>query len=193
MSNSPPASSAGGAPDAEALAKSLAEIAQRSQNIANAYLNRLKEGKATAASDDVGVMPAFAELANKMWADPVKLAEAHSRMWQAQMNVWQDAVQKFFGQGAKASTPDKSDTRFKSELWQNNFLFGYIKQSYLVAAENIQSTVAGVEGLDAQTARKVRLFTRQFVDALAPTNSRSRTPRCSRPPWRAVARISSTG
>ena len=55
-------------------------------------------------------------------------------------------------------------------MWQNNFVFDYIKQSYLIAAQNIQKLVADAHGLDPQTARKVRFFTRQFVDALAPTN-----------------------
>ncbi|MFN0317433.1 MAG: PHA/PHB synthase family protein [Burkholderiales bacterium] len=166
---STPTSPKNAAPDPEALAKSLAEIAQRSQSIASDYLKRLKDGKAPAMSDDVGVMPAFVELANKMWANPEKLAEAHMRLWQEQMNVWADAMQKFFGQGGKAGD-SKTDPRFKSEMWGNNFLFDYIKQSYLTVSENIQRTVAEVEGLDNQTARKVRFFTRQFVDALAPTN-----------------------
>ncbi len=170
MSNAASANPAGSVPNPEVLAKSLAEIAQRSQSIATDYLNRMKEGKAAATSDDLGVMPAFVELANKMWANPMKLAEAQTRAWQEQMNVWQGAVQKFFGQGEQAGTAAKTDPRFKNEMWQNNFLFDYIKQSYLVAAENIQRTVADVEGLDSQTARKVRFFTRQFVDALSPTN-----------------------
>ena len=155
-------------PQGEALAKSLSEIAQRSQSIAAGYLQRAKEGKTQSVSDDVGVMPAFVEMANKMWSNPMKLMEAQGRLWQQQMQVWQDSMQKFFGQNTNAGT--SSDPRFKSEMWQNNFLFDYIKQSYLVAAENIQRTVAEVEGLDSQTARKVRFFTRQFVDALAPTN-----------------------
>ena len=66
--------------------------------------------------------------------------------------------------------PATSDNRFKNELWQNNFVFDYIKQSYLIAAQNMQKLVADAQGLDPQTARKVRFFTRQFVDALAPTN-----------------------
>jgi polyhydroxyalkanoate synthase subunit PhaC len=55
-------------------------------------------------------------------------------------------------------------------LWQNNAVFDYIKQSYLIAANDIQKTVSEVEGLDPQTARKVKFFTKQYVDALAPTN-----------------------
>ena len=68
--------------------------------------------------------------------------------------------------------PGKSDGRFKSELWQNNLVFDYIKQSYLIAAKHLQQSVAGVQGLDEHTARKVDFYTRQYIDALAPTNFR---------------------
>src|SRR5207247_995865 len=46
----------------------------------------------------------------------------------------------------------------------------YIKQSYLIAARHIQHAVASVEGLPADSEKKVAFFTRQYVDALAPSN-----------------------
>src|SRR3546814_14036072 len=54
--------------------------------------------------------------------------------------------------------------------WDDNSLFDFIKQSYLLTARWIQNTVRDVEGLDEQTARKVDFYTRQFVDAMAPSN-----------------------
>ncbi len=47
------------------------------------------------------------------------------------------------------------------ELW---------KDSYLVAAKSILSAVREVKGMDDVTARKVDFYTRQFVDALSPSN-----------------------
>ena len=92
-------------------------------------------------------------------------------MWHDYMRLWHSSMQRLLGEKpAPVAEPAKSDNRFKNEVWQNNFLFDYIKQSYLIAAQNIQKSVADVQGLDPQTARKVRFFTRQFVDALAPTN-----------------------
>src|SRR5439155_25785886 len=49
-------------------------------------------------------------------------------------------------------------------------LFDCIKQSYLPAARTVQGAVKNVEGLDEKTARKVDFYTRQYVDALAPSN-----------------------
>ena len=63
-----------------------------------------------------------------------------------------------------------SDRRFKHPGWSEIAVFDYIKQSYLITAESILSAVRGVEGLDEQTAHKVDFYTRQFVDAIAPSN-----------------------
>ena len=153
------------------LARTFAEIALRSKNLVENYYARQKtEGNAQNA-DDLGVGKAFSQLAAKLMSDPLKLAEASMRMWHDYFVLWQSTMRKAVGEtAAPAAEPAKADNRFRSELWQNNLLFDYIKQSYLIASQNIQTTVAEVEGLDAQTARKVKFFTRQYVDALAPTN-----------------------
>src|SRR5262249_26617171 len=60
--------------------------------------------------------------------------------------------------------------RFKHEDWQQLFPFDYIKQSYLIAAKHLHGALGNVAGLDERTARKVEFYTRQYIDALAPTN-----------------------
>src|SRR3546814_5321071 len=61
--------------------------------------------------------------------------------------------------------------RFKDAAWEENFLFDYIKQSYLVTSRWLQSTVHDMDGdMDEKTKRKVEFYTRQFVDAMAPSN-----------------------
>ena len=66
--------------------------------------------------------------------------------------------------------PAPDDRRFKDAAWQENELFDFIKQSYLLTARWMQQTVREVDGLDDKTAKKVDFYTRQFVDAMAPTN-----------------------
>jgi polyhydroxyalkanoate synthase len=158
-------------PSPEALAREFADIAQHSQRVVAEYLARLEKRKAPVPSDDVGVTQAFVDLATKMMANPMLLAEAQMRMWHDYVRLWHSSMSRFLGEQAQpVAEPPKSDSRFRSEAWTSNFLFDYIKQSYLIAADNIQRTVAEVKDLDPQTARKVKFFTRQFVDALAPTN-----------------------
>ena len=54
-----------------------------------------------------------------------------------------------------------------------NALFDFIKQSYLLTARWMQTPCASVDGLDDKTAKKVDFYTRQFVDAMAPTQLRA--------------------
>ena len=49
-------------------------------------------------------------------------------------------------------------------------MFSFIKESYLVAAKSILSSVRGVTDLDPDTAKKADFYTRQFVDAISPSN-----------------------
>ena len=66
--------------------------------------------------------------------------------------------------------PAPEDRRFRDQAWSDNALFDFIKQSYLLTARSMQGVVKEVEGLDERTARKVDFYTRQFVDAMAPSN-----------------------
>ncbi|MCC9001523.1 MAG: class I poly(R)-hydroxyalkanoic acid synthase, partial [Candidatus Competibacter sp.] len=67
-------------------------------------------------------------------------------------------------------TPPPGDKRFADAQWAENAVFDFIKQSYLLAADSVQGLARKVEGLDDKTARRVQFYTRQFVDAMAPTN-----------------------
>ena len=65
---------------------------------------------------------------------------------------------------------DQKDKRFKDEAWRDNEVFDFIRQSYLLSARYMQGLVHDAEGMDEKTAQKVDFYTRQFVDAMSPTN-----------------------
>jgi polyhydroxyalkanoate synthase len=158
------------AAEADDVARTLAEIALRSDRIVKTHLAHQAKKLHEEHPDEIGVSKAFADLATRMMSDPYKLAGAGMKMWQSQFELWQSWVKQVTGAETTSPAPEtKSDPRFRSELW-NNWVFDYIRQAYLVAAEDVQNTVAEVEGLDQQTARKVQFFTKQYVDALAPSN-----------------------
>jgi polyhydroxyalkanoate synthase len=91
--------------------------------------------------------------------------------WLDAMRLWQSSWMKAAGmQAAPVAEPAKGDARFKDADWTGIFLFDYIKQSYLIAARHIQHAVSSVEGLTEESEKKVAFFTRQYVDALSPSN-----------------------
>ncbi len=71
---------------------------------------------------------------------------------------------------APVAEPAPEDRRFDDEEWTRNPVFDYIKQAYLLNAAWARRMVESVEGLDDDTAQKVDFFSRQIVDAMAPTN-----------------------
>lgn len=153
-------------PSAGAL---YAEIAQKSAALLANYMAR---GSGTQGiSDELGIAKAFFEAWGRMFADPLHIAEMQVKLWQEYMALWQNSVMKMMGQEtAPVAQPNKADRRFRHEDWQNNFLYDYIKQSYLIAARHLHESLGGVEGLDGKTAKKVEFYTRQYIDALSPSN-----------------------
>ncbi|MFN3075400.1 MAG: PHA/PHB synthase family protein [Alphaproteobacteria bacterium] len=157
-------------PNPAELSKAMASIAGRSQRIVADFLQRQADGSKHGA-DPLKIGTAFMEMTAKLLADPKKLVDAHMSLWQDYLSLWQNTARKLLGEDPPpVIEADKADKRFKDEAWEKNEVFDFIKQSYLLSARWIQSIVTDVDGLDDRTAKKVDFYTRQFVDAMAPTN-----------------------
>jgi polyhydroxyalkanoate synthase subunit PhaC len=157
--------------DPAELARLFADIVQKSGRLTNRFMERRANGGALEAGDELGIARAFCEASAKLLMDPSKLAEAQLKLWRDYLALWRGSMLKLMGQEAKpVAEPLAGDRRFRHEDWQRNFLYDYIKQSYLIAARNLHQAVDGIEGLSEPAARKVDFYTRQFLDALSPSN-----------------------
>ncbi len=160
-----------GLPDAQDLACQIAEVAEKSQELVADFLKRHRSDEGLGMASPLAIGAAFFEMTARMMADPSQLVQAQLSLWNDYMTLWQRTAQRFLGGPAEPMIePVPGDRRFRDAAWDNNTLFDYIKQSYLLTARWLQNTVREVEGIDARTARKVDFYTRQFVDALAPSN-----------------------
>ncbi len=158
-------------PDPQVIAKTYAEVAQRASSLISEHVQRqLKKGVSTP-SDELGIAQAFMDMMAKLLSNPYKLAQSQMNLVWDYFSLWQHSMLRVMGMHTEpVASPEKSDKRFKDEQWEEHFLFDYIKQSYLIAARHVHDTVSGVEGLDEQTQNKVNFFTRQYIDALSPSN-----------------------
>jgi len=157
--------------DPVALAESMASAAEKSAKLLGDFAARQDMTGRNPFADELGLGKAFMELAANMFSNPTKLAEANIALWQQYAQLWQSSMLRAWGAPAtRVAEPAQGDKRFRHEGWQDHLLFDYIKQSYLIAARWLHENVASVEGLDDQTKRKVDFFTRQYIDALAPSN-----------------------
>ena len=158
--------------DPAEFSRQMSEIAQRSNRLLTDFMARQQEsgGHTFGMSDPLNVTSAFLDMTSKMMTDPSRMFQAQFGLWQGYLSLWQATTSKMLGGDSAPVAEPKGDRRFKDAAWDENVIFDYIKQSYLLTARWLQQTVQEVDGLDDKTKNKVDFYTRQFADALAPSN-----------------------
>ena len=158
-------------PDPAQSAKVFAEIAERSSRLMGEFLQRQAGAHGVATSDEFGIARAFMDLYARMLADPWKLSEMQAKLFWDHVALWQTTTLRVLGKNPPpVAEPAEDDNRFREAGWRDQFLFDYIKQSYLIAARHMRDAVSSVEGLPEETQKKVNFYTRQYIDALSPSN-----------------------
>ena len=156
--------------ESEKLQAAFRDIAQRSQKLLETFAERQKADGPQPA-DPLRLTQTFMDFTAKLLADPNRLVQAQIELWQQYMQLWQVTAQRMMGQQvAPLVEPAKGDKRFSDPAWKDEVVFDYLKQSYLLTSRWLQDNVKQVEGLDDKTAKKVDFYTRQFIDALSPSN-----------------------
>ncbi len=157
--------------DLNKLAQNFSKIIEQSQRVLQEFLKRQERGDPISLVDPAIIGKSFQELLEKLLKDPDKLIQAQVEFWKNALDLWQATSKRMLGHEARpVIEPPSGDKRFKDQQWAENAVFDFIKQSDLLAADSLQGLVRNVEGLDDKAARKVQFYTRQFVDAMAPTN-----------------------
>ncbi len=167
--------SATGAADPAEMAKVFSEVARRSGALLEEYMKKHTAGVGTGGSgapgDELGVAKAFMDLWANLPANPWSVAETQAKMFWDYTALWGNTWMRMLGQPVEpVAAPRKGDNRFRDDDRQNHFLFDYLKQSYLIAGRHIHAAVSNAEGLPEDTRRKVDFYTRQYIDALSPSN-----------------------
>ena len=158
-------------PDSLQVSQTIATIAQKSQRLVGSFLRRQVIDGALDLETSLSIGKAFLALTQRMMLEPARWAQAQISLWQEYTELWRRSAATFCGQQVEPLiTPEENDRRFKHDVWQENCLFDFIKQAYLLTARWLQGVVSRVENLDPKTKRKIEFDTRQFVDAMAPTN-----------------------
>jgi polyhydroxyalkanoate synthase len=156
-------------PDPAMIGRSMADVAERSQRIVSEWLRR--QSDENQALDPLNIGSAFLEMTTRLMANPAELMQAQLGFWQDYMTLWQNTARRVMGLETKpVIETDPGDRRFKDSAWNENEIFDFIKQSYLLSARFVQDVVRRVDGLEPKTAQKVDFYARQFVEAMSPSN-----------------------
>ncbi|MCA3364314.1 MAG: class I poly(R)-hydroxyalkanoic acid synthase [Roseomonas sp.] len=156
-------------PDPALVSRTMSDVAERSQRIVADFLKR--QADTPGEADPMHIGNAFLDMTTRLMANPAKLMQAQIGFWQDYLTLWQHTARRMMGEPAPAViAEDQKDKRFKDDAWRDNEVFDFIRQSYLLSARYMQGLVHDAEGMDEKTAQKVDFYTRQFVDAMSPTN-----------------------
>ena len=99
--------------------------------------------------------------------DPMALMAAGAEAWAKGLEAWGKVLA---GTTPTGEATEKKDRRFSAPEWQENPVFKTIRQTYLTIADQMLGTVEKIESIDEETRAKLRFATRNFVDAMSPSN-----------------------
>ena len=104
------------------------------------------------------------------------IADMHHEYLTQFWRAWNSALVKTFTFGThSAIQPAQGDRRFKDDAWRETPYYDLLKQSYLLAAKQLQEMVDGAQ-VDDRTRLQLRFFARQYIDALSPSNFPATNP-----------------
>jgi polyhydroxyalkanoate synthase len=158
--------------DPIALSHALTEAMERALPLIQDYMERRgKDATLSALDPMLHLQERFTAFLAVLMSNPRRLVELQFEYWQQWAGLWQNALQKMSGERADdIYKPEPGDRRFKSAEWNENVLFDFIKQSYLMTSGWMHRVVRSTEGLDKDMVEQIDFYTRQFSDAMAPTN-----------------------
>jgi polyhydroxyalkanoate synthase len=106
--------------------------------------------------------------ANKLFNQQVEYMQKQSNLWQNASKAWMQE------QGEKVEQPEadkkSKDRRFSHKDWDQNPVFNFIKESYLINSEMLTSMMGAIEFSNPKEAEQAKFFTRQYVNSLSPSN-----------------------
>jgi polyhydroxyalkanoate synthase len=121
---------------------------------------------ATLATD---VGKAYAHWLRRLAGDPSVAVRNGAGLAADWMGISRDALLKLSGEEVEpAGRP--IDRRFGGEAWSKHVPFDVVRRGYEAYARAALRMIDETDGIDAEDRRKVRFYTAQFLDAIAPAN-----------------------
>jgi polyhydroxyalkanoate synthase len=121
----------------------------------------------TTLATDVG--KAYAHWLRRLAVDPATAVRGSAGLAADWMNISRDTLLKLSGEDVGPSGRPM-DRRFSSESWSKYASFNVVRRGYEAYARAALRMIDETDGVDAEDRRKVRFYTAQFLDAIAPAN-----------------------
>jgi len=100
-----------------------------------------------------------------------EFARRHAELWQAFANRQPDAAP-----AEPLVAPAPGDRRFAAPEWAQSPYFDYLRQAYLLNAQFLERVADAMPVSDGRAKDRLKFLTRQYVDAMAPSNFAATNP-----------------
>ncbi|MGO4678059.1 PHA/PHB synthase family protein [Bosea sp. 2YAB26] len=159
--------------DPQRFASNMAQLVGETAKAVSAYLQpQISAPAQFAVSEEFApIAKTFAQVQQAWMTQPGTMFAAQTKLWQSYADLWSSSLLQAVGMGGgEVAASASRDNRFKDPAWTENPYFDLMRQSYLITSHWAESLVGEAEGLDAETERKARFYTKQIVNAIAPSN-----------------------
>jgi polyhydroxyalkanoate synthase len=151
----------------------LLHVAEGCQQLIRDYILRMRDKPLdTIPFTPTPIVESFSELSAQIINDPEAFTTAQIAVWQNYLDLTRATLMKM--QGFKMPTAAMAaplDKRFQSRDWQSNWMFDFIKQTYLMSSDEARKFVQQESSVvDRKLSKKIEFYTRLFLDATAPSN-----------------------
>ncbi len=120
------------------------------------------------------------ELSQAVAKDVPQWQALQTQYYENQAALWINMLSRAAGQKPtvappKAAAAALTDRRFSAPEWSENPLYDYLRQSYFLTASWLREAVGSLQ-MDPATQQRLDFYTRQYVDAMAPSNFPATNP-----------------
>ncbi len=157
----------------EEFARNMLRLVEQGTRAMNDMLDRndAKPSPFSPASELATATETLSALAKPWMSDPVKLAEAQTRLYSRYAEVWNNTLKRALGETVPpVVAPGPGDNRFKDPEWTSNPYFDFWKQAYLVTTNWAEEVLADTPGLDERAQQKAQFYMRLIASAASPSN-----------------------
>jgi polyhydroxyalkanoate synthase len=156
--------------DAAEFGRNMARVAVKSRELISAFVKAQAGRSGREPLDPLNITGAYFALLKDMAANPARVLDAQLGFWRDYMTLVQRSAERAMGRKVEpVIAPAATDRRFRDKDWQENQVFDFIKQSYLLAVNSLHKAIGPNGKADNGQARAL-FYARQFADAIAPTN-----------------------
>lgn len=160
-------------PNYQALASNTARLMEELGHATTASLKPVEEGRAKAGmSEEVSdVVKTLGQVIEKVASDPQRLVIAQTALTKGFLDLWTNNFKKMQGEAVTPIVePEPTDKRFRDPEWNDNPVFDFVKQAYLLTTKWADDLVQQADDIDPHTKHKAQFYVKQLSSALAPTN-----------------------